>query len=150
MSSELGAFVSQNPTKLGLFTRRVKFIDEADLVDVNLRWIDIVDSLDDNVTFDVIVDTKVAIAQRKASDDIKDEKKQWFRISCSADMENQAMSNFNLTRIEIYNKKSHSKTAVLSDKLVPIIAKENFDEVAEEFLKAYYPEALEKPGHVSV
>lgn len=58
------------------------------------------------------------------------------------------LQNFSISSIQIYNKYRNNTKNSLSEYLVPIIYKEQLDDVAETFLKKYYPEALTEPKPV--
>ena len=138
----LSGHVADNPSKLDLYSNRIKQPDEAELLEMNIRRIDVLDTPGDEVLFDVIVTTEVFIAETVSRNRETDDKEQWFRCSCSATLEGSKMNDFAVHSIAVYNKQAPSKTDILSDKLVPIIAKQHFDDVAEIFLREYYPEAL--------
>ncbi|CAH0346756.1 hypothetical protein [Bacillus sp. CECT 9360] len=72
---------------------------------------------------------------------------QWFRISCAAILED-GLQDFGVTDVSIYMKQRENKENRLSEYLVPVISKDQLDQVAEGFLEKYYPEALEKPMKV--
>jgi len=136
LEKALSVFVAENPSDLDLSSYHVSNPDEAELVDMKIYRVDVSDSAGDEVRFDVIVIAEITIHERKRrSDKESDDKEQWFRIPCSANVDADGFRDF---------------TDTLSDGLVPIIAKENFDAVAEAFLAEYYPEALTAPMPVDI
>ncbi|SHJ09431.1 ImmA/IrrE family metallo-endopeptidase [Propionispora hippei] len=137
-------FVEDNPGKLEGNSHCVESPDEATLSDVEVKLVDITDSEGNEIFFDVVVSAEIEIAETVKRNRETDGIEQWFRISCSAELED-GFRKFYISDIHIYNKYNNGKENHLSEYLVPIIRKDQLDDVAEEFLKKYYPEALAKP-----
>lgn len=114
---------------------------ELELVEI---VVDITGSPDNVILFDVILAAGINIAETVKRNRETDDMEQWFRISCSAELED-GIKNFSISNISINSKHRKSKDNRLSEYLVPVISKEELDDTAEAFLKKYYPEALEKP-----
>lgn len=114
---------------------------ELELVEI---VVDITGSPDNVILFDVILAAGINIAETVKRNRETDDIEQWFRISCSAELED-GIKNFSISNISINSKHRKSKDNPLSEYLVPVISKEQLDDTAEAFLKKYYPEALEKP-----
>ena len=147
----LSAYVAENPNRLERYSHKVQNPNEAELLDMNIRWIDVLDTPEDDILFDVVVDAEILIAETRRRDRETAEIDQWFRIACHAVLDGNAFSKFTIEDVSIYERKKSSKTDILSaNRLVPIIYKEHFDDVAEAFLRKYYPEALERPVPVDV
>ena len=123
--------------------------DEAALSDFDIITIDITDSPGNSILFDVIVSAEVEIAETVRRNRETDGIEQWFRISCRADLDD-GIQNFQINSVSIYNKYRESKLGRLSEYLVPIIEKEQFDDVATEFLNEFCPEALSTPMPIPV
>lgn len=140
----LSEYVESNPGRLDVDSYVVERPDEASLDDVRIRSINITDSEGNGILFDVVVAAEIEVAETVRRNRETDGVEQWFRISCSAEMED-GLKNFDITGIHIYNKYRDGKETHLSEYLVPIISKNQFDDAAEKFLKKYYPEALSKP-----
>ena len=146
----LFAYVAKHPDRLDLTSHRVQQPDEAELVDMNVNRIDVLDTPSDEVFFDVIVTSEIIIAETVKRNRETDDAEQWFRCSCTANLSGSKMNHFTVQSISVYNRHAPSKTNILSDRLVPIIAKQHFDDVAEIFLREYYPEALATPIPIDV
>lgn len=140
----LSAYVESNHTKLESNSYCIKNPDEATLDDVEVKFLNITDSERDGVMFDVVVSAEIEIAETVRRNRETDCIEQWFRISCTAKLED-GLQNFYIFDIQTYNKYRNNKKNQLSEYLVPIIHKEQLDDVAEEFLEIYYPEALATP-----
>ena len=145
---KLSTFVEDNPSHLESRSYIVEEPDEATLEDFEVKWINITDSPDCTLNFDVIVSLEIQIAETVKRNRETDGFIQWFRISCTAILED-GLQEFGVTDISIYMKQRENKDNRLSEYLVPVISKDQLDQVAEGFLEKYYPEALEKPMKVS-
>lgn len=141
---KLSSYIEDNPEKLDSNSRHVESPDEATLSNFEVKLVDITDSEGNKILFDVIVSAEIEIAETVKRNREIDGIEQWFRISCSAELEN-GLQNFNISNIHIYNKYRNNKKNRLSEYLVPIIYKEHLDDIAEGFLAKYYPEALTEP-----
>ena len=146
---ELSEYIEDNPDKLESNSYRVQSPDEAALSDFDIIMIDITDSPGNSILFDVIVSAEVEIAETVRRNRETDGIEQWFRISCRADLDD-GIQNFQINSVSIYNKYRESKLGRLSEYLVPIIEKEQFDDVATEFLSEFCPEALSTPMPIPV
>jgi len=143
----LSVFIEDNPNKLDSNSFHVQSPDEAELSDFEVKYVDITNSEGTGILFDVVVSAEIEIAETVKRNREKDGIEQWFRISCAAELED-GLRNFFISSIQIYNKYRNNTKNRLSEYLVPIIYKEQLDDVAETFLKKYYPEALTEPKPV--
>lgn len=137
-------FIEDNPSRLDSNSYCVQNPDEAALSDFEVKYVDITDSEGNGILFDVIVSAEIEVAETIRRNRETDGIEQWFRISCTAELED-GLQNFHISEIQIYSKHRKSKQNNLSEYLVPIIYKEQLDDIAETFLAKYYPEALAKP-----
>lgn len=144
---ELSTFIEDNPSHLETRSNLVQEPDEASLDFFEVKWINITSSPDNSLHFDVIVSAEIQIAETVKRNREADGLIQWFRVSCTANLED-GLQDFCVTDVSIYMKEKEHKQNRLSEYLVPVISKEELDQVAETFLKRYYPEALEKPMKV--
>lgn len=142
-------YVEDNPDRLDCHSYLVNQPDEAELSDLNITRVDVTDSTGDEILFDVIVSAGIIISETVRRNRETDDVEQWFRVSCRGDL-NNGLRNFSIFNVSTYSREPAGKMGRLSDALVPIIAKEQFDEVAEAFLREYYPEALVTPMPVPV
>lgn len=74
------------------------------------------------------------------------EETDWFKTSCVGDL-SRNLDDFRITGTDEYSTRGKQHNP-LSDVLVPIIYKEQLEEVVRKFLTEYYPEALN--GSVAV
>lgn len=140
----LSAFVEDNPSRLENNSYRDQNPDEAALSDFKVQFVNITESEGNEVLFDVVVSAEVEIAETVRRNRETDGIEQWFRVSCTAELED-GIQDFRISDIQIYSKNRRSTQNNLSEYLVPIIYKEHLDNVAENFLAKYYPEALTEP-----
>ena len=145
----LSEYVESNPDKLESRSNSVESPDEATLSDIDIKFVDITDSEGMEIMFDVLVSAEIEIAETVRRNRETDGTEQWFRISCSADLDD-GLRNFGITGIQIYDQCRGTHQNRLSEYLIPIICKDQLDNVAEGFLKKYYPEALTEPTAVHV
>ncbi|EYE87384.1 hypothetical protein Q428_13660 [Fervidicella metallireducens AeB] len=143
----LSNYVEDNPDKLECSTYHVKSPDEAELYDFRINAVDIIDSPENLIIFDLIVSAELKIAETVRRNRRTGEAEQWFIISCEAELED-GIKKFNVINISIYDNNRSNIKFRSSENLIPIIKKEQLDYIAEIFLKKYYPEALEKPMKV--
>lgn len=142
--SAVASFVEDNAGSLGCNSYVVEEPDEAELASMILNTAFITDSQGDEMLFDVVVASEIIIAETVKRNRESDNAEQWFRVSCKGNW-NCKLQNFRVTDISIYRSESSNGKNCLSKYLVPIYKKEMLDEVAEDFLERYYPEALEVP-----
>jgi hypothetical protein len=146
--SALSAHIEENPARLGCRSSYVEEPEEARLEDMEVRLLSITGTTSTELKFDVAVSAEIEIAETVRRERESDSAEQWFRVSCSCDISN-GIKNFRVEDFHIYSKSRAGKPGQLSDYLIPIIHKDELDTVAEDFLRQYYPEALEKPMPVS-
>jgi hypothetical protein len=145
--NSLSEYIESNPNKLECNSYIVKYPDEAKLSDMEVKKVNITNCGEIGILFDVVVSAEVEVAETVRRNRETDGIEQWFRITCSAELED-GLKNFSVSNAHIYNKYRSSKENNLSEYLVPIICKEQLDDVAEKFLEKYYPEALLEPRAV--
>lgn len=140
----LSEYIENSPDKLEGNSHCVESPDEAALSAFEVKFVDITDSEGNKIFFDVVVSAEIEVAETVKRNRETDGIEQWFRISCFAELED-GFQNFYISDIHIYNKYNNGKNNRLSEHLVPIISKDQLDDVAEAFLKKYYTEALATP-----
>jgi len=145
--NKLTSFVEGDPSRLESESNLVLEPDEAELIDFEVKWVNLTGSPDNHIFFDVIVESQVLIAETIKREEEIDDITQWFRISCRAILEN-GLHEFSVTDIAVYIKEKQNGHHQLSEYLVPIISKNQLDDIAEGFLKKYYPKALTVPMKV--
>lgn len=145
--NEVSDYIGDNPNKLESNNYHVENPDEAILSDIVIKFIDITNSEGKGILFDVVVSAEIEIAETVKRNRECDGIEQWFRISCSAILDD-GLQEFSIDSINIYNRYRNNIGNKLSEHLVPIISKDRLDNEAEKFLRKYYPEALSEPMSV--
>lgn len=148
--SAVDAYVEEKPGRLECYSYVLGTPDAAKLEGMDIIRVNPVESDADSILFDVIVSTEIQIwgkVKHSCQDD--DGGEQWFRITCEADIED-GLADFNVIDVNIYNQYQNMQVHKLSEYLVPIISKSQFDDVAEELLQEYYPEGLKQPAPIPI
>lgn len=140
----VSAFIDENPDALECSTKLVCSPDEAILSDFWVKYVDISDAPGTGVLFDIIVEAEIEVYETTRRGQEADEDSQWFRISCSADLDD-GLHNFQINGVSVYNQNRKHRKDALSESLVPIIYNYMLEDKAGDILQRYYPEALDSP-----
>jgi hypothetical protein len=140
----LSKFIEDNPERLESISRRVQSPDEAALSDFQVQFVNITNSEGNEILFDVAVSAEIEIAETVRRNRETDGIEQWFRISCTAELED-GIQHFRASNVDVYSKYKQRNGNNLSEYLVPIISRGQLDDVAAAFLGKYYHEALTAP-----
>ncbi|MGM8363998.1 ImmA/IrrE family metallo-endopeptidase [Virgibacillus sp. W0181] len=140
-------FISNHSDKLDIRLSIVEEIDEIELSDIVIKKVYVEDLPGSIIAFDVLIEAYIEVSDtNKRIVDEREIGEQWFILECLTNMESN-FQQFKIKQIEVYNQ-SRNRSKVnnkLSEYFVPIIKKEEFEKVAENFLKEYYPESLITP-----
>ena len=140
-------FITDNKDDLHITSQHVRRVDESNLDDIQIKHVYINDLPEMEIAFDVLIEAVFEIRETDRRRDRFDEVSNWFKISCTGDLEKD-LNNFDIKYVEVYSNKE-KQTKPLSDTLVPIIKKDELEAVAEDFLKTYFPEALKQPMYIN-
>jgi hypothetical protein len=141
-------YVAENLGSLNLRSYRVREADEVVITDLTVKRVDVHNEAGTSIRFDVITEAEIVVSERYHSDIETDEIGEWFRVSCRGDLDD-GLRNFSILNVDTYSRSKRSPDA-LTDELVPVIAKEQFDDIADQFLRDHYPKALDEPMAVDV
>ena len=144
--SAISNHLNRNSSAIITKSQQVRRVDSVWLSDISVKHVFVEDHLGTKIIFDVLVEADYELSERDRRHDRYSEEADWFKVSCIADLA-QNLNDFKITGTEIYNYRGKQHNP-LSDALVPIIYKEQLEDVAKEFLNHYYPEALD--GSVAV
>jgi len=136
-------FIRNDPGKLDLYLYKVKNMSHAWLNDIYVRAVSVNDCPEMRITFTVIVEADMGARESDYHYDETEECGQWFSVECSGDLACD-LNDFAVHSVDVYNGKKFQPVP-LSDALVPYISAEEYEEVALDFLRRNYPEALQKP-----
>lgn len=140
-------FITDQVENLELRLNVVEEIDEVNLSDIEIKQIYIEDLPGTKIDFDILLEAHIEVSDiNKRLVDEQEICYQWFHYECTINLDTH-FKNFVIKHIDIYNQRKNRKKIKngLSEYFVPIIYKEDLDNVATNFLKEHYPEALITP-----
>ena len=104
-----------------------------------------IDSKEGNrIEFDLVVVPEVDCSIRNIRNDDYDRElvdDLWLSVACTGDV-SKSLSDFRIISVNEYSQQKPQKP--LSDDLVPIIPKADYEKYAKELLEKYYPECIER------
>lgn len=133
-------YTKANWSNLDLYMRHVNNVGRLDVEDVTIQRVYVRDLPGTKVAFEVGVEVDLVVHERSSRNDEYDECFPWLKIYCDGDLA-KGLSDWQIYNVEPYSKKNAPLNS-LSDALVPYIPNDRLEEVATQFLKDYYPEAL--------
>lgn len=136
-------FIKENPHNLDLNLYKVQDIDEIELTDIRVVFVDVHDQPGTGISFDIAVDADIETIEEDKYCNEDEEASQWFMVRCSGDLA-CSLDDFEIHSISVYSGKI-PQPKPMSDALVPIIRKDDLEKVATDFLKRNYPKALLQP-----
>ncbi len=139
----LSSYLELNHRDLDVSSRLVRTIDNTELSDIDIKNVFVNNLPGMKIAFDVLLEAEFEISETDRHTDRYDQKRRWFRISCTGDLSCN-LDDFTISGVEEYNYRS-KQTSPMSDSLVPIIHKDQLETVARAFLEKYYKEALYEP-----
>lgn len=129
---------------LDLHLNRINDPGEIELYDTDLQFVDVYDLPESFIAFNAVTDATLIVKDRDHyHTDESESTHQWFMFRCKGNLEKR-LSDLEITGIDIYSGRQRSHRP-LSDSLVPFIHKSDLEQVADDFLKKYYPEARLQP-----
>lgn len=89
---------------LTLRANDVQEVLEATLDNIQILKVNNINQDDEEVSFDVMVSCDIEIGDYAYEENISESICQWFKLSCSAILENATLDDFSVDDIEAYNK----------------------------------------------
>ena len=123
--------------------------DDLEPGEIYIKSIIIFDKPDNTFGFDLIVTLNILGNERKGWDVDCIDKDLWLNVIANGSLNNK-FDDFKVVSINPYNEDRDRYLRPLNDRLAPFMQKKDLDTIAEEFLKKYYPVALENPINVDV
>lgn len=142
--SKVSGYVYHNKDRMDLSTYEVHDPDYVKLEDFKVYSTLFSDAPGYQLLFDLVCIADITIKGRGKYDYEADNKEQWFLVSCEGILKD-GLQRARVTKVDIYSKKKFEADKRLSRKLIPYICAKNLNDVADDFLKRYCPEALQKP-----
>lgn len=136
------SYLHQNWRNMELYSRRVPNIEKVGLVDATVQRVYVTDLPDDRIAFDVGFELEIYVSTEERYSE-SDTCYQWLRFSCEGDLA-CGLDDWRITNVQVYSKQKMPENS-MSDALVPNIRYDQMETVADDFLKQYYPEALQIP-----
>lgn len=133
-------YVLGNYDDLYLPTKHVTNIGRVELEDATIERVFVNDLPDTRISFDVGMSLDLNVFEKTYGSYSQDDCTAWVRVTCEGDL-SKALDDFEIMKIVPYEAYGSTPNS-LSDTLTPYIREDNLDQVAEELLKKYYPEAL--------
>lgn len=133
-----------DPSELDLQLSKVRNPGQLELYDTDLQFINVTDLPGSMIAFTVVTDATLIIHDiDQYHNDETDCDHQWFTLKCTGDLDKH-LNDMTVNAITVYSghERRHRR---LSDSLVPVMRKEDLEQVADEFLNKYYPEARLQP-----
>lgn len=136
------AYIEEHRDELDLKLRKVQSVGEIEIIDTRIEKVYVNDLPGTKVAFDVILEVDLEIKEADYHYDESDTCNLWIRVPCEGDLlKNINDWEINEDGVEQYFKKN-APANCLSDSLVPYISSNQLEDIATEFLKEYYPQAL--------
>lgn len=136
-------YLEGNLDSLGIELRRIHRAGETEISDVKVEHVWVEDKPDMEIHFDVAVSIWFETHEGDYHYDDYDENIVWMMAHCRGDLDKN-LDDFEILSVSKYNGKSRVKNP-MDDSLVPIIPYEKLEEVATDFLRDNFPEALRVP-----
>jgi len=138
----ISTFIGDDIDGIGLHLSRVHTVGEWEIYGLDIKSISVNNLPGMEIQFDTIIDADFYVREADYHRDEDEETHQWFLVSCLGDLE--SFDNIQIIKTTVYGVKNKI-LAPMSDSLVPIISKDQLEDVATNFLRRNYPEALSTP-----
>ena len=137
------SYLEANLDSLGIELRRIHRAGETEISDVKVEHVWVEDKPGMEIHFDVAVSIWFETHEGDYHYDDYDENIVWMMAHCRGDLDKN-LDDFEILRVSKYNGKSRVKDP-MDDSLVPVMNKNELDEIAEQFLRTHYKKALLEP-----
>lgn len=137
------SYLEANLDSLGIELRRIHRAGEKEISDVKVEYVWVEDKPGMEIHFDVAVSIWFETHEGDYHYDDYDENIVWMMVHCRGDLDKN-LDDFEILSVSKYNGKSRLKNP-MDDTLVPIIQYEKLEDVATDFLRDIFPEALRIP-----
>ncbi|MBS4761157.1 ImmA/IrrE family metallo-endopeptidase [Carnobacteriaceae bacterium zg-ZUI252] len=123
---------------------KLRKLGDVEIDSVNIEHIWCSDMPAMKIKFDVAFSVSLIIHEGDHRYDDYEEKIIWLLSECEGDIENN-FDDFIIKDTYLYNGKLRNRTP-MDDSLVPIISKEQLENIAKDILTEHYPSVLEQPS----
>lgn len=146
LESAVEEYIKETDDELEINLRNIRNVSDCGVDSLEIKTVWIEDCPNMEIPFKVVTQADLWFEDDRS--DEEDSCLKWFLIECRANL-GKKMNDFEILNVCAYDGNSRPRKA-LSDRLVPYISEERYEEEAETFLKKYYPEALEGSFPVDV
>lgn len=122
---------------------RIHAPGEPEIQDVKVMHVWVEDGPEMQIRFDVALSVDITVPDANHHYDDYEEISFWLMAKCSGDLDKD-LEDFSISQVREYDGRSRMKKR-LDDSLVPVIKGDQLDDIAEDFLRKYYPKALLEP-----
>lgn len=136
-------YTEENCSNLDLRLYKVRNIGGVELSDIEVKFLAVNDLPDMKIEFDVAVEAELEVRESDYHYDESETCRPWFMLRCFGDLDCN-LDDFKISSISLYTSKN-KQARPMSDSLIPIINKEQLENVATDFIRSHYPEALKTP-----
>lgn len=133
-------YIAENKDTLGIELYKIHREGEREITDVVVEHVWVDDLPEMNIQFDVALSICLEISEGDYHYDNSEETIIWIMVRCRGNLENK-LDDFEVFDVKGYNGRNRAQNP-MDDSLVPYIPYEKLEDVAKEFLKNNYPEAL--------
>ena len=146
---KMNDYVRQNPDRACRDCEEVDYPEEAEVSDFDIKYTSVDDAPGERITFIVVVDAELEVVQEGRHHYRESVSAgQWLKLDCRADLTSKGLQNLEVDDVSVYSEYDRKKHGILTDHMVPVIYGSELEDVAEDFLRRHYPEALSKPMKV--
>lgn len=141
---KMNDYVRLNPERVCRDCDEVDYPEEAEVSDFEMKYTSVDDAPGTRITFIVVVDAELEVLQEgrhHTRETVSTD--QWLRLDCTADLMDDGLRNLDVGAISVYSEYDRKKHGILTDHMVPLIYGSELEDLAEDFLHRYYPDALE-------
>lgn len=140
-------FVDENRDIFRFDTSQLCSIGEFEVIDGEIKTIWIGQDEENKINYDVLFIATIYVKDGHRYSDNSVDFEKWLLCKCSSTFEDD-LQTINIHKVDEYSSKSNFVNP-LTQNLVPIINNYQYEDLAEQILKKYYPEALNERVEIS-
>lgn len=137
------SYLEANLDSLSIELKRIHRAGETEISEVKVEHVWVEDKPGMEVHFDVAISIWFETHEGDYHYDDYDENIVWMMAHCRGDLDKN-LDDFEILYVSKYNGKSRVKDP-MDDSLVPVMNKNQLDDIAEQFLRDHYKKALLEP-----
>ena len=142
--NKVKGYVFYNKDHLDVATSTVPDPKKVELEDFSIVSAIFSDAPGYQIQFDLVIEAEINVEGKGRYDWEDDSVGLWFLLPCTGILKD-GLNTVRFGNVSVYSKKRFEETKRLTRTLIPYISSKRLDEVAEDFLREYYPLALLQP-----